>query len=66
MKRLNKKVIGGIQSKVFNLSLLTILLLSAAFIIISVHSNNMLSRMLEETDEKQQETVMCIKTTAWK
>ena len=65
MKRLNKKVIGGIQSKVFNLSLLTILLLSAAFII-SVHSNNMLSRMLEETDEKQQETVMCIKTTAWK
>lgn len=57
MKQPKKKWLSGIQSKVFLLILLTILLLSAAFAAISINNNNMLSHMVNLTGEKQQETV---------
>ena len=60
MKRPKKKGFGGIQGKVFLLILLTILLISAAFIAISVNNNNVISNMISVTGEKQQETVSVI------
>ena len=57
MKPLKKKVFSGIQSKVFCLILLAILFLSAAFIVISLYKNDMLSHRISINGEKQQETV---------
>ncbi len=57
MKRFRKLVIGGIQSKVVNLILVTVLLLTAAFIAVATVNNNMLSRIAGESSEKQLATM---------
>ena len=57
MKRLKHLVIGGIQNKVFNLILFTVILLTAAFTSVSVYQNNMLSRLAAESGENQQKTI---------
>ena len=57
MKRFKHMVIGGIQSKVFNLILVTVLLMSAAFLIISQYQENILINLAEETSERQQAAI---------
>ena len=54
MRRFKKLVIGGIQSKIFNLILLTVALLTAVFTVVSVYHSNMLSHLAAESGAKQQ------------
>ena len=57
MKRYKNLVIGGIQSKVFNLILVTTVLLTAAYMAVSVYHSNMLSELAAKSGEQQQETI---------
>ena len=57
MKRFRKLSFGGIQSKVFSLILLTIALMAAAFIVISLSQGSIIRRLLKESREKQQATI---------
>ncbi len=55
MKKIWKFVIGGIENKIFNLILVTVLLLTVAFSGISLYRSGMLSSLTAETSQKQQE-----------
>ncbi len=57
MKRFKNFTIGGLQSKIFNLSLFTIILLTAAFITISLYHTHMLSQVVADTAEKQEASI---------
>ena len=57
MKRIKNLVIGGIQSKVFNLILVTVILLTAAGITVSLVQSNMLTRLTEESSKAQEEAI---------
>ena len=57
MKRMKHFVLGGIQSKVFNLILFTIILMTAAFVAISLYHSNMLMQVASDSGEKQQTTI---------
>ena len=57
MKHTKKKIFGGIQSKVFILILFTVVLLSAAFMGISLNQSRMLSKMISESGKAQQSAV---------
>lgn len=57
MKKIRNLVIGGIESKVFNLILVTVLLIVAAFMCGFVYQNRMLSEVNSETSRKQQESI---------
>ena len=53
MKRIKNLVIGGIESKIINLILFTVILLTAAFWMLSSRQNNMLAQLTEESNQKQ-------------
>ena len=57
MKRFKNLVIGGIQSKVFNLILYTVILLTVAFMAVSVYHSNMLARLAGESSQRQQAAI---------
>ncbi len=57
MKRFKNLVIGGIENKVFNLILITVILLTAAFMAVSVNQNNMLARLANESSQRQQASI---------
>ena len=57
MKRFGIFKIGGIQSKVFGLSLMTILLLTVAFVVITVYQGNMIGQMFNDFSQKEQTVV---------
>ncbi len=57
MKRFKNLVIGGIQSKVFNLILVTVLLLTAAFLAVSAYHSRLLAKLVAESGENQQAAV---------
>ena len=57
MHRFKNLVIGGIQSKVFNLILYTVLLLTAAFMAISLYQTNMLTKLAADSSRQQQEAI---------
>ena len=57
MKKIKNIVIGGIENKVFNLILLTVLLTSAAFIAVMYYQNRMLSGLNAETTARQHEAI---------
>ena len=57
MRRFGNFTIGGIQSKVFNLILYTILLLTAAFMALSIYQNNTLTQLAAESAQRQQESI---------
>ena len=57
MKRFRNLVIGGIQNKVFNLILLTVFLLSAAYLAVSVAHANMLEELMAESGARQQAAI---------
>ena len=51
MKRFRKLVIGGIETKIFNLILITVVLLTVAFMAVSVYHGNMLSDLAVQSIE---------------
>ncbi|MBR2824040.1 MAG: SpoIIE family protein phosphatase [Clostridia bacterium] len=57
MKKFKNLVIGGIENKIFNLILLTVLLLGAAATLVANWHEGMLSTLTEETGKKQQESM---------
>ena len=57
MKRFKNLVIGGIQSKVFNLILLTVILLTAAFMAVSIYQSRTLTRLAAQSSLRQQESI---------
>ena len=57
MKRFMNLVIGGIQSKVFNLILITVVLLTAAFMAVSVHQSHTLTQLAGQSSQQQQESI---------
>ncbi len=56
MRKFKKLVIGGIESKIFNLILLTVIVLTASFVIVSTSQSKMLSALTSETSVRQQQT----------
>ena len=57
MKKIKNLVIGGIENKVFNLILVTVVVISLAFQGAFLYQNRMLTALSEETNEKQQEAL---------
>ena len=57
MKRIKNLVIGGIDNKVFNLILVTVLLLTAAYLAVSVNHSNMLAKLAAESSAQQQAAI---------
>ena len=57
MKRIKKLTLGGIQSKVFLLILITVSLLTTAFLAVSSSHSGMLARLASETRGRQQDSI---------
>ncbi|MBO5556341.1 MAG: SpoIIE family protein phosphatase [Oscillospiraceae bacterium] len=57
MKRIKNLVIGGIQSKIFNLILLTVILLTVAFSAVSLHHASMLEQLALESNQQMLEAI---------
>ena len=53
MRRFKNLVIGGIQNKMFNLILITVILLTAAFSAVSLYHANMLEQLAAESSARQ-------------
>ena len=60
MKKVRNIVIGGIQQKVFNLVLITVLLMMAAYTAVVIYQSGSLNRLLEETNEQQRQSISAI------
>ena len=58
MKRFKNLVIGGIQTKLFNLILITVVMISAVFLIMTMIHGKMLSQLTEETGQRQRESIL--------
>ena len=63
MKKFKNLVIGGIQQKVFNLVLVTIFLLIAAYTTVIVYQTNSLKKLTAETNQRQKEAIAEISET---
>ena len=63
MKKYKNLVIGGIQQKVFNLVLVTILLLIAAYTAVIVYQSSSLKKLTAETNLRQKEAIAEISET---
>ena len=63
MKQFKNLVIGGIQNKIVNLILITVLLLTAAFVAVSSYNSNMLSQLAGESSRKQRASITEITST---
>ena len=57
MRKVGKWVFGGIQSKIFNLILYTVLLMSLAYMAVSLYQYNMLTQLAAESNKEQQESI---------
>ena len=62
MRKFKNLVIGGIENKIFNLILLTGILITAAFLAVIIHQSNELTALTAETSEKQQSSITAITT----
>ena len=60
MKKIKNLVIGGIQNKVFNLVLITIILMIGVFVAVAVYEFRMLSRIFEETHDRQKDSILML------
>ena len=60
MKKFKNLVIGGIQSKIFNLVLIMLVLIMAAYSVIIVLQMNNLTGLVTETNEKQKDGITAI------
>ena len=57
MKRYKDIVIGGIESKIFNLILVSLLLITIAYIALSIVHSKMLSNLVAESSQQQEESI---------
>ena len=57
MKRFKNLVIGGIQSKIFNLILYTVVLLTVAFMAVALYQSNMLANVVGESGQRQKTAI---------
>ena len=57
MKKFKSITIGGIQQKIFNLVLVTLLLLMAAYIAVFIHQSGLLSGLVRDTNEAQKASI---------
>ena len=57
MKRYKDIVIGGIESKIFNLILISLLVITIAYLTLSLFHSKMLSDLVEESSAKQEESI---------
>ncbi len=53
MKKFKKLVIGGIETRIFNLILITVIVMIAAFMVVAIYQYNTLASLTAETGEKQ-------------
>ena len=60
MKKFKNFVIGGIQSKIFNLVLIMLVLVMAAYTVVIVYQMNNLTGLVTDTNEKQKEGITAI------
>ena len=60
MRRFKNFVIGGIQQKIFNLVLIILALVMAAYSVVILHQVSALSRTVSETNERQKESIRAI------
>ena len=58
MRRFKNLVIGGIQTKIFNLILITVLLIAAVFLTVTLMHGKMLSQLSAETGQRQREAIL--------
>ena len=57
MRKIRNMVFGGIQQKVFNLVLVVILLMMAAYTVVIIHQAGRIGRLVTETNEKQKQSI---------
>ena len=57
MKKFGNITIGGIQQKIFNLVLITIILILAAFSAVSFYQTNKLTNIVEDSSTEQKESI---------
>ena len=57
MKRIRNLVIGGIENKIFNLILITVILITAAFTAVTLYQNRTLAQLTEEAGEQQRTAI---------
>ncbi len=57
MKRFKNLVVGGIQAKVICLILFTVLLLSGAYLVVSLSQSTLMSRVASESSRRQRESI---------
>ena len=60
MKKIRNIVIGGIQQKVFNLVLVVILLMMAAYTVVIIHQTGRIGSLVAETNERQKQSISAI------
>ena len=60
MKKFKNFVLGGIQQKIFNLVLIMIVLIMAAYSVVIVYQMNNLTGLVTDTNEKQKEGITAI------
>ena len=63
MKKIRNLVIGGIENKIFNLVLVTIVLIVAAYTIVISYQANSLHHLVEKTNAQQKESISEISKT---
>ena len=63
MRRIRNLVIGGIQNKVFNLILYTVILLTATFMAVTLYHGHMLERLVNESAVRQETAIGEITTS---
>ncbi len=57
MKRIRNLVIGGIENKIFNLILVTVILICAAFTAVTLYQNRTLAQLTEDAGEQQRTAI---------
>ena len=57
MRKIRNLIIGGIENKVFNLILITAILIICAFIGMMSYQNKMLATLSAQTNARQQESI---------
>ena len=60
MKKYKNITIGGIQQKIFNLVLIMLLLVVAAYTVVIFYQANQLTQLVTETNEKQKQSISAI------
>ena len=60
MKKIKNIVIGGIQQKLFNLVLIFIVLVMAAYTVVILHQSSSLNALVTETNEQQKQSIVAI------